>query len=189
MKSRKPASSPDAPEGREDEKLQRIVEEVDLFFKSVHADIEDWKFSIEDHGDGTRIFVRFQIHINSNGVSPAVGTASVVPSTSDEVKEAANAAPGPGSRAYPRALEAAGGAIEKEGSAAESRADLDLASFVELWKRKRATSPVLEFHKEGAPHLEAGPRSKSPKRAARGASLESAGKGEDASAKASGVPA
>jgi hypothetical protein len=48
-----------------DDKMGRIVDEVDRFFRSVHAGMEDWKFAMEDDGDGTRIFVRFQIHSGS----------------------------------------------------------------------------------------------------------------------------
>src|SRR5579863_570218 len=69
MKQNTRALSIPAAKGADDEKMHNIVDEVDRFFKSVHAEIEDWKFSMEDYGDGTRIFVRFQLHINRSGAS------------------------------------------------------------------------------------------------------------------------
>ncbi len=43
------------------ENVEKIAESVDKFFENLHLEIEDWKFSMEEFSDGTRIFVRFQI--------------------------------------------------------------------------------------------------------------------------------
>jgi anaerobic ribonucleoside-triphosphate reductase len=45
------------------ENVEKIVESVDKFFKNLLLEIEDWKFSMEEFSDGSRIFVRFQIVI------------------------------------------------------------------------------------------------------------------------------
>jgi hypothetical protein len=138
----------------DDEKMSKIVAEVDRFFESVHADIEDWKFSMEDYGDGTRIFVRFQIHINSAGalahpVRPS--TPVTVASRLPDPGVAPEAPGGPASSPSKVAVEAAHGPATTE---AGTRADTDLASFVDLWRRKRENNLSGEFHKEGAPYLD-----------------------------------
>jgi len=43
------------------ENVEQIAESVDKFFENLHLEIEDWKFSMEEFSDGTRIFIRFQI--------------------------------------------------------------------------------------------------------------------------------
>jgi hypothetical protein len=43
------------------ENVEKIAETVDKFFENLHLEIEDWKFSLEEFSDGTRIFIRFQI--------------------------------------------------------------------------------------------------------------------------------
>ena len=43
--------------------VENIVNEIDMFLDSLNAEIEDWKFSMEEFKDGTRIFARFQILI------------------------------------------------------------------------------------------------------------------------------
>ena len=43
------------------ENVEKIAESVDKFFENLRLEIEDWKFSMEEFSDGTRIFVRFQI--------------------------------------------------------------------------------------------------------------------------------
>lgn len=43
------------------ENVEKIAECIDKFFENLHLEIEDWKFSMEEFSDGTRIFVRFQI--------------------------------------------------------------------------------------------------------------------------------
>jgi hypothetical protein len=43
------------------ENVEKIAETVDNFFENLHLEIEDWKFSLEEFSDGTRIFIRFQI--------------------------------------------------------------------------------------------------------------------------------
>ena len=49
--------------GGKRENVERIVDEIDKFFENLNAEIEDWKFSMEEFKDGTRIFARFQILI------------------------------------------------------------------------------------------------------------------------------
>jgi len=43
------------------ENVDNIAETIDKFFENLHLEIEDWKFSMEEFSDGTRIFIRFQI--------------------------------------------------------------------------------------------------------------------------------
>jgi hypothetical protein len=43
--------------------VERLVDEVDRFFGSLNAEIEGWKFVMEEFEDGTRILARFQIKI------------------------------------------------------------------------------------------------------------------------------
>jgi hypothetical protein len=45
------------------ENVEKIAETVDKFFENLQLEIEDWKFSMEEFSDGTRIFIRFQIHV------------------------------------------------------------------------------------------------------------------------------
>lgn len=47
--------------GGKPENVERIVDEIDKFFDNLNAELEDWKISMEEFGDGTRIFARFQI--------------------------------------------------------------------------------------------------------------------------------
>jgi len=49
--------------GGKPENVEKMVEELDKFFENLNAEIEDWKFSMEEFRDGTRIFARFQILI------------------------------------------------------------------------------------------------------------------------------
>jgi hypothetical protein len=140
--------------GSDEQKMSNIVDEMDRFFQSVHADIEDWKFSMEDYGDGTRIFVRFQIHINKT-----VGSTGL----KNRVARDPNQKPG-----LPRPLRvparvAAGkeDPVENledlslpDSTGDRERAEKDLASFVELWRHKRDSDFGGEYHKEGAPYLE-----------------------------------
>lgn len=49
--------------GGKAENVEKIVGELDKFFENLNAEIEDWKFSMEEFRDGTRIFARFQIII------------------------------------------------------------------------------------------------------------------------------
>jgi hypothetical protein len=158
MKSKKPTRLLPDTGTREDEKMYKIVDEVDRFFKSVHADIEDWKFSMEDHGDGTRVFVRFQIHFDQSAVS-ADST------TSDERKSVVEPEHGlsiRGAGAGPTNGSVTATVHEPAGTRAGRRAELDLASFVNLWKHKRDSSLHGEFHKKGAPDVDA--RAETPRR-------------------------
>ncbi len=148
----------------DEEKMNQIVNEVDRFFKSVHADIEDWKFSMEDYGDGTRIFVRFQIHINkaTAPTEPARSKPMALPleeATDRAVIRSIQAGPSP-----PVEPVVTANLPETDGTGAAKRADLDLASFVELWRRKRDSSLGSAYHKEGAPYLDAGSEWKGTKR-------------------------
>lgn len=42
---------------------ERLVDEMERFFDSLNAEIEDWKISMEEYKDGTRVFARVQILI------------------------------------------------------------------------------------------------------------------------------
>jgi len=173
-----------------DDKMGKIVDEMDRFFKSVHADIEDWKFSMEDYGDGTRIFVRFQIHINGSGVPSRPAPSVAAPTGSVEVTSPAPSPVPPGGRTLPdgRAVtedlpRAAGPAVTADPGQADGRAvtedllkpdptgaarrdDLDMASFVDVWRHQRDTNSNLggEYHKEGAPFVDAASEWKGHKR-------------------------
>jgi hypothetical protein len=47
--------------GGDRKNVENIVSELDKFLDNLNADIEDWKFSMGEYKDGTRIFVRVQI--------------------------------------------------------------------------------------------------------------------------------
>jgi hypothetical protein len=47
--------------GGDRKNVENIVTELDQFLESLNAQIEDWKFSMGEYKDGTRIFVRVQI--------------------------------------------------------------------------------------------------------------------------------
>jgi len=47
--------------GGKSENVEKIVDELDNFFDNINAEIEDWKISMEEFPDGTRIFARFQL--------------------------------------------------------------------------------------------------------------------------------
>jgi hypothetical protein len=49
--------------GGDPEHAEKIVDEVDRFLDGLNAEIEDWKVSMEEFSDGTRIFARFQVLI------------------------------------------------------------------------------------------------------------------------------
>lgn len=40
-----------------------LTEAFGKLFENLNIGIEDWKLSMEESRDGTRIFVRFQIHV------------------------------------------------------------------------------------------------------------------------------
>jgi hypothetical protein len=40
-----------------------LTEALQKLFENLNIGIEDWKLSMEESRDGTRIFVRFQIHV------------------------------------------------------------------------------------------------------------------------------
>jgi hypothetical protein len=151
--------------GVRDEQMGKIVEEVDRFFRSVHANIEDWKFSMEDDADGTRIFVRFQIHISSSTAPPAPKRSPVEIAGPGTARTPGDAPSAPGVEpSLGRRSETAepGAPLDIE---AELRSDPDLALFIEQWRHKRENRPHGEFHKAGAPFVEPPPRSKGRKRA------------------------
>jgi hypothetical protein len=43
------------------ENFEVIIEAIEKFFENLQVEIEDWKISMEESQEGTRIFVRFQI--------------------------------------------------------------------------------------------------------------------------------
>jgi hypothetical protein len=47
--------------GGKPENVEKIVDEIDTFLNTLNAELEDWKVSMEEFQDGTRIFARFQI--------------------------------------------------------------------------------------------------------------------------------
>jgi DNA polymerase elongation subunit (family B) len=49
--------------GGNPEQAEKIVDEVDRFFDHLNAEVEDWKISMEEFKDGTRIFARVQVLI------------------------------------------------------------------------------------------------------------------------------
>jgi hypothetical protein len=139
--------------GGSDEKVHKIVAEVDQFMKSVHADIEDWKFSMEDYGDGTRIFLRLQVHINKvTGTSPHPRSKGAAVNVGGDTAhlEGRLVLDGP---APPTKREVAED-LQEPGQTASVRRGEDLASFVDVWRHKRDTNLDGEFHKDGAPFVD-----------------------------------
>ncbi len=49
--------------GGDRKNVENVVTELDQFLDSLNAQIEDWKFSMGEYKDGTRIFVRVQLLI------------------------------------------------------------------------------------------------------------------------------
>jgi hypothetical protein len=49
--------------GANPKNVEHLVEEMDRFFDSLNAEIEGWKFLMEEFEDGTRILARFQIRL------------------------------------------------------------------------------------------------------------------------------
>ncbi len=49
--------------GGKPENVEKIVNEVDRFLDNLNAELEDWKLSMEEFSDGTRLFARIQILI------------------------------------------------------------------------------------------------------------------------------
>jgi hypothetical protein len=47
--------------GGKAENVEKIVDEIDQFFETIDAELEDWKISMEESSDGTRIYARFQV--------------------------------------------------------------------------------------------------------------------------------
>jgi hypothetical protein len=47
--------------GGKPENVEKIADEIDRFFDSINAELEDWKVSMEEYSDGTRIYARFQV--------------------------------------------------------------------------------------------------------------------------------
>jgi hypothetical protein len=47
--------------GGKPENVEKIVDEIDRFFNTINAELEDWKVSMEEYKDGTRIYARFQV--------------------------------------------------------------------------------------------------------------------------------
>ncbi|MFZ0891305.1 MAG: hypothetical protein WB778_00395 [Thermoplasmata archaeon] len=171
-----------------EEKMHKIVDEVDRFFKSVHADIEDWKFSMEDYGDGTRIFVRFQIHINDSGVASHPGKAKANGPSARRTVDREVTLTASGGRTLPDGREVTEDIHKPDGTGAARRADLDLASFVEVWRNKQESTDSslgTEFHKEGAPYMDAQSEWKGHKRSTEDTSPGVGGEHVDENPKAS----
>ena len=53
--------------GGKPENVEKIVDEIDKFFDkffdNLNAEMEDWKVTMEEFPDGTRLFARFQVLI------------------------------------------------------------------------------------------------------------------------------
>lgn len=47
--------------GGKAENVEKIVDEIDRFFNTINAELEDWKVSMEEYKEGTRIYARFQV--------------------------------------------------------------------------------------------------------------------------------
>jgi hypothetical protein len=47
--------------GGKPENVEKIVDEIDEFMDTLNIELEDWKVSMEEFRDGTRIFARFQV--------------------------------------------------------------------------------------------------------------------------------
>ncbi|HVQ00271.1 MAG TPA: hypothetical protein VMT57_02025 [Candidatus Thermoplasmatota archaeon] len=43
------------------ENFEVVLEALDKFFQNLRVEVEDWKISMEEFEEGTRIFVRFQV--------------------------------------------------------------------------------------------------------------------------------
>jgi hypothetical protein len=43
------------------ENIALIIDSIEKFFENLNLEMEDWKVSMEEFQDGTRIFIRFQI--------------------------------------------------------------------------------------------------------------------------------
>jgi hypothetical protein len=128
-----------------------IVQEVDRFLRSVRANIEDWKFSMEDSGDGTRIFVRFQILIEPSDGPDHRTTSGAREQGSEERVDARHAPPAEPARATSGAPDGGAPLDARRKGEVDDRSDPDLALFVEEWRRKRDRRVGGEFHKPGAP--------------------------------------
>jgi len=50
--------------GGKPENVEQIVNEIDKFFDTMNAELEDWKVSMEEFPDGTRIYARFQVLVS-----------------------------------------------------------------------------------------------------------------------------
>jgi hypothetical protein len=47
--------------GGKKENFAIVMESLEKFFENLHVEVEDWKVSMEEFEDGTRVFVRFQV--------------------------------------------------------------------------------------------------------------------------------
>jgi len=41
--------------------VEKVVAEMDDLFETLNAEVEDWKLSMEEFPEGTRIYARFQV--------------------------------------------------------------------------------------------------------------------------------
>jgi hypothetical protein len=164
-------------------KMTNIMDEVDRFFKSVHADIEDWKFSMEDFGDGTRIFVRFQIHFDKSDGSTTAASSPGKKGSHRIESGGVDGSPTRGGKALPAGGDITTAPHPSEGTAAATTAEQDLASFVDDWRRKRDSGPGGEYHKEGAPYVDGKAEWNGQKRTREDSSSTAAGERTDAERK------
>jgi hypothetical protein len=111
---------------------------------------------MEDFGDGTRIFVRFQIHINKSGSPPRrEGTSVPAPRLRPVDGSYIDVTVPSGGRTMPDGREVTEDLHAPDGTGAVRRADQDLASFVEVWRGKQTNKLGGEYHKPGAPYVDA----------------------------------
>ncbi len=50
--------------GGKPENVEQIVNEIDKFFDTMNAELEDWKVCMEEFPDGIRVFARFQVLVS-----------------------------------------------------------------------------------------------------------------------------
>jgi hypothetical protein len=49
--------------GGKPENIEKIADQIDDFLDTINADLEDWKISMEEYSEGTRIYARFRVLI------------------------------------------------------------------------------------------------------------------------------
>ncbi len=51
--------------GGKPENVEKIVDDLESFLETINAELEDWKISMEEYTDGTRIYARFQVLVKN----------------------------------------------------------------------------------------------------------------------------